>query len=513
MKSFDVGGRKIGQDERVFFIAELSANHGQSIDVARKTIVAAAKAGADAIKLQTYTPDTLTLRSSEAPFVVRTSNVWAGRTLHDLYAEAMTPWEWHAELKAVAEENGLVFFSTPFDATATAFLEQLDVELFKVASFEIADLPLVERIARTGKPVIMSTGMASLGDIEAAVDVCRGAGNDRLVLLRCVSSYPARPDAMNLRSFETLRSFGTILGLSDHTRDATVAIASVALGARVIEKHFILDRSVGGPDSFFSLEPEEFRSMVAVVRDAERALGAPRFGVSSDEIASAKFRRSLFVARDVEEGAILTCDDVRSVRPADGLPARELPLVLGRRASRSLKAATPLVWDAVGVRPHGPEVELRQATVEDAEFFLTLSSDPEARAMALPGDRGPVNSAEGFSNALAASDIRLYVAVHAGTQVGQVKLSKQAPNVWELTCIVDPAWRRRGLFASLLASAETAARELGAKVLAAAVPAENQVAIRSLKLAGFYGFTESTVDATRIVNCERRIVGYGSPKT
>lgn len=509
MNGFGVAGRQIGQDGRVFFIAELSANHGHSLDVAKRTVEAAAKAGADAIKLQTYTPDTLTLKSDAAPFVVKTDNVWAGRTLHDLYAEAMTPWEWHAELKAVAEANGLACFSTPFDATAVAFLDDLGVELWKVASFEIVDLPLVEAMARTGKPMIISTGMASLGEIEAAVRVCREAGNDRLVLLRCVSSYPARPDAMNLRSFETLRSFGAVLGLSDHTRDETVAVASVALGARVIEKHFILDRSVGGPDSFFSLEPAEFARMVSAVRDTERALGAPRFGVSPDEVNSARFRRSLFVARDVAAGTVLTCDDVRSVRPADGLPARELPTVLGRRATRDLSAATPLGWDAVGAAPERTQVEFRPAKPDDAPKLLAWRNDPVTRAMSLTQHEIAADEhAAWLAKTLAADGRRLFVAVVDGVEVGQVRLDRSGPSCWEVSITVAPASRGRRLAASLLVGLEVEARRLGAKVLEAVLRPDNDRSIRAFKSAGYYGFAERGPAGRRVLRCERRIVTY-----
>ena len=383
MKSISIGGRPVGGDAPTMIIAELSANHGHRLDIALRTIEAAAKAGADGIKLQTYTPDTLTLKSDREHFVVKTKNVWAGRTLHDLYAEAMTPWEWHKELKEAAESMGLLCFSTPFDETAVEFLEALNVPAHKVASFEIVDLPLVERVARTGRPVIISTGMASLAEIEAAVSVCRESGNDQIVLLRCVSCYPAKPESMDLRSYDVLRGFGTIVGLSDHTRDSTVAIASVALGAKLIEKHFIVDRAVGGPDSFFSLEPDEFASMVRSVRDTEKSLGKVRFGPSEDERASVNFRRSLFVAKDVAAGEVLTCDHVRSVRPSHGLAPKHLPFVLGRRAARALEAGTPLSWDGVGAPVAPPALTLREVTNADAELLLRWRNDETTRAMSV----------------------------------------------------------------------------------------------------------------------------------
>ena len=337
MRTFKIGRREIGGDAPVFIIAELSANHGHRLDIALRTIEAAADAGADAIKLQTYTPDTLTLKSDRAPFVVKTKNEWAGRTLHDLYADAMTPWEWHAELMAAARARGLECFSTPFDPTAVAFLEALGVPCHKVASFELNDLALVETIARAGKPMILSTGMASLDEIRAAVATCRDAGNERLAVLRCVSCYPARPEAMDLRAYEVLRELGVVLGLSDHTRDNTVAIASVALGAKVIEKHFILDRSVGGPDAFFSLDPGELAEMVRAVRATTAALGRPRFGPSEDEVASTAFRRSLFVSARVAKGETFTAANVRSVRPSNGPRPHvtSMPYSAARRDARS----------------------------------------------------------------------------------------------------------------------------------------------------------------------------------
>lgn len=509
MATFEVGGRLVGDEASVFIVAELSANHGQSLDIARKTIEAAARAGADAIKLQTYTPDTLTLESAADPFLVKTNNVWAGRTLHELYAEAMTPWEWHAELKAVAEHHGLVWFSTPFDATATAFLAGLDTDLYKVASFEIVDLPLIERIARIGKPVVISTGMATLGEIEAAVAVCREAGNERIVLLRCVSCYPARPDVMDLRSLSVLQSFGTVVGLSDHTRDETVAIASVALGARVIEKHFILDRSVGGPNSFFSLEPSEFQAMVAAVRNAERALGAPRFGVSADERESARFRRSLFVTRDVPKGTILTCDAVRSVRPADGLPPRALPSVLGRRAARDLSAATPLVRDAVGELPARAPVGLRRATMSDAPMLLAWRNDALTRAMSLStAEVTPEEHAQWLSKSIDMPGRALRVAVLDDMPIGQVRLDRASAGAFVLSITVAPEQRGRGLATAILAAAENEARELGATLLVAQIRPENHASIRTFKSAGFYGFVESSANGEKIVECERRIVPY-----
>lgn len=327
---------------KVFCIAELSANHGQDKAIALKTIEAAAQSGADAIKIQTYTADTMTLNIKKAPFIVETENIWSGKSLYELYQEAMTPWEWHAELKEAAEAYGLVFFSTPFDFTAVDFLEKLDVPLYKIASFEIVDIPLIRRVARVGKPIIISTGMASLKEIQAAVDACDEEGNREVALLRCVSAYPAPLREMNLSSIQRLKEFGTIVGLSDHTIDSTAATTAVALGARIIEKHFILDRNLGGPDSFFSLEPAEFKSMVEKIRAVESVLGAPQFGPSPSEQKSVVFRRSLFIVKDIKAGQVFTEEYVRSIRPSLGLSPAELPKILGKIASRDYQAGTPL---------------------------------------------------------------------------------------------------------------------------------------------------------------------------
>lgn len=332
---------------KVFCIAELSANHGGDKAIALRTIEAAAKSGADAIKIQTYTPDTMTLNINRAPFIVNSNNAWTGRSLYDLYEEAMTPWEWHAELKEAAEACGLVFFSTPFDFTAVDFLENLHVPIYKIASFEIIDIPLIKRVARLGKPMIISTGMASLEEIRMAVDTCYRENNYDIALLRCVSAYPAPLEEMNLSSLERLKEFGTVIGLSDHTLDSTAAVTAVALGAKIIEKHFILDRKLGGPDSFFSLEPAEFKIMVEQIRAVEKALGKPQFGPSPSEQGSLLFRRSIFFVKDMRVGEVITEEHVRSIRPAAGLSPAEMPSILGRRVRQNISAGTPLNYECL----------------------------------------------------------------------------------------------------------------------------------------------------------------------
>ncbi|MBI5447034.1 MAG: pseudaminic acid synthase [Deltaproteobacteria bacterium] len=347
MPSIRINGRAIGPGQPVYVVAEMSANHRQSFDHAAALVRAAKDVGADAVKLQTYTPDTLTIDSDGSAFRIDQA-AWAGRTLYDVYSEGAMPWEWQPRLKKLAEELDLELFSTPFDPTAVEFLEGMRVAAHKVASFEIVDLPLLRRIGETGKPVLLSTGMASVGEIDEAVRTLRQAGTDQVVLLKCTSAYPAPPEEMNLRTIPSMaETFGLPVGLSDHSFDPAVPAVAVALGACLLEKHLTLSRADGGPDSSFSLEPEEFRRVVRSVRTAEKALGEVCFGPSPSEAGSVGFRRSLFLVRDLREGELFTAENVRSVRPGQGLAPRYLELVVGRRAARDLTGGTPLTWDAV----------------------------------------------------------------------------------------------------------------------------------------------------------------------
>ena len=346
--AIEINGRVIAPGFPVYIVAELSANHNQSFDRAVKLIHAAKVARADAIKLQTYTPDTITIASDREYFRINAGTLWDGRTLHELYAEAYTPWDWQPKLKQVANGLGLDLFSTPFDATAVDFLEEMNVPAYKVASFELVDIPLIRKIARTGKPLIISTGMATLEEIQEAVTAAREAGAAQIALLKCTSAYPALPDDMNLRTIPELANrFGVPAGLSDHTLGIAVPVAAVALGACFIEKHITLSRSQKGPDSEFSLEPQEFEAMADAVHTAERALGKVQFGAGIEEANSRVFRRSLFVVQDVKQGQLLSDQNIRSIRPAHGLHTRHLPEVLGRRASRDIERGTPLSWNLV----------------------------------------------------------------------------------------------------------------------------------------------------------------------
>ncbi len=340
--------KHVGVREPVFIIAELSANHNRKYDLAVETIRAAKDAGADAIKLQTYTADTITIDSDNEYFKIKQGTLWDGKTLHQLYQEAYTPWEWQPKLKEIAEDLGLICFSTPFDRTAVDFLEDMGVPAFKVASFEITDIPLIEYIASKGKPVIISTGIAALCDIEEAVNACRKTGNDQVALLKCTSAYPAPPEEANLRTISNMaETFKTVVGLSDHTLGISTPIAAVALGAKILEKHFILDRKMGGPDAAFSLEPEEFKTMVSSIRETEKAMGEISYEITEKVKMSRVFCRSLFVVRDVISGEELTENNVRSIRPGFGLHPKYLHDITGKKFKKDTKKGTPLSWDLI----------------------------------------------------------------------------------------------------------------------------------------------------------------------
>jgi pseudaminic acid synthase len=344
-----VGDRTIGRGQPAYLVAEMSGNHNGDIRRAIAIIHAAAEAGADAVKLQTYTPDTLTIACDRPDFVVPGQGPWSGRTLYDLYREAHTPYEWHPRLFETARGRGIQIFSTPFDDSAVRLLEQLGVPAYKVASFEMVDDGLLRIVGRTGKPVILSTGMASLEEIAHAVATLRAAGSGGIVVLKCTSSYPAPDAEMRLATIPVLGSAtGCPVGLSDHSLGGTAAVSAVMLGACLIEKHFTLSRAEGGVDSQFSLEPAEFHQLVTEVRRAEAMLGEPGFGPGIAEEGSVVFRRSLYVVEDVKKGAALTPRNVRSIRPGYGLSPRYLDLVIGKKAARACARGTPVTWDLVG---------------------------------------------------------------------------------------------------------------------------------------------------------------------
>ena len=339
---FDISDKKIGESYPTFIIAELSANHMNDFDIAVKTIEAMADAGADAVKFQTFTPDTITIDCNNEYFHIKQGTVWDGQILHELYEDAYMPWDWQPKLKKVAEDLGLIVFSSPFDKTSVDFLEDMDVPAYKIASFEITDIPLIEYVASKGKPIIISTGIASLEDIELAVKTCLEANNDKIALLKCTSSYPAPFEEINLNTIPDIKNkFGVVVGLSDHTLGGEVSTTAVALGASIIEKHFILDRNMGGPDSEFSMEPHEFKAMVDSIRNVEKALGRVSYELSDKMKSNREFSRSLFVVKDMKKGEIITEDNVRSIRPGFGLHPKYLKEILGKRINKDLKKGTP----------------------------------------------------------------------------------------------------------------------------------------------------------------------------
>lgn len=341
----EIAGRPIGSDHPPYIIAELSANHNGSFEQALRIVDAAKAVGADAVKIQTYRPDTITLNASTDDFVVR-GGLWDGRTLYDLYEEAHTPWDWHKPLFEHAQKQGITMFSSPFDFTAVDLLMDLNAPAFKIASFEVIDLPLIRYVASTGKPMIISTGMADDEEIEEAAQAARDGGCDQFALLHCVSGYPAPAADYNLATLPDMaRRWGVPMGLSDHTLDNTTAIASVALGGSIIEKHFTLDRSGGGPDDSFSLEPAEFTQLCQGARTAWEAIGRIDYGRKSSEVGNVTFRRSLYFVQDLAPGDIVTAEAVRSVRPGYGLPPKHIDAVIGKRVSRVVKAHTPTSWD------------------------------------------------------------------------------------------------------------------------------------------------------------------------
>jgi pseudaminic acid synthase len=341
-------GNRISVDNwRVFIIAEISANHGQNFNRAVALIKKAKECGADAVKFQAYTPDTLTINADNKYFRIKHPQ-WGGQTLYELYKKAYTPWKWFKKLKKVADDLGILFFATAFDRTSVDFLEGLNVRFHKISSFELVDLPLIEYVAKTKKTLILSTGMATLSEIKEAVNTARSAGTKEIVLLKCVSSYPARPEEMNLKTIPHMKElFGCPVGLSDHSLGIGVSVCAVALGADVIEKHFILSRKIETPDNFFSIEPRELKELVENIRIAEKALGKVHYEPTEDEKKSRIFRRSLFVVKGIKKGQVFSPENVKSIRPSDGLKPKYIAAILGKKAKRDIKKGTPLSWDLI----------------------------------------------------------------------------------------------------------------------------------------------------------------------
>ncbi len=347
-KEIQIGKHMISENSPTFIVAEMSANHLMDFDRAVAIMQAAKDAGADAIKIQTYTPDTITLDCDDPCFQITQGTIWDGTTLHKLYQGAYTPWEWQPQLKKIAEEMGLIFFSSPFDLSSVDFLEEMDVPVYKVASFEINDIPMIQKIAKLGKPIIMATGVAYMSDIELALQTCKEAGNENVILLKCCSAYPAPYEDINLKTMPSMKeTFDCIVGLSDHTMGTAVASAAVALGAKVVEKHLTLSRADGGADAAFSMEPHEFKEMVDNIRMIEKALGRATYDLTQKQKNSREHARSLFVAKDMKAGDVFTPDNLRSVRPSCGLHTKYYEDLLGKKIRKDAKLGTPMSWELV----------------------------------------------------------------------------------------------------------------------------------------------------------------------
>ncbi|MBQ7955118.1 MAG: pseudaminic acid synthase [Lachnospiraceae bacterium] len=347
-KEIKIGDRIIGEDTPVFIIAEMSANHLMDYDRAVAVMKAAKEAGADAIKIQTYKPDTITLDCDAPDFQITQGTIWDGTTLHKLYEEAYTPWEWQPKLQKEAQDMGLIFFSSPFDLTSVDFLEEMDIPVYKIASFEINDIPMIKKIAKLGKPIIFSTGIAHMADIELALKTCKEEGNENVILLKCTSSYPCPYEDMNLRTITNMKdTFDCVVGVSDHSMGSAAAGAAVALGARVVEKHLTLSRADGGADSAFSMEPQEFKEMVDNIRIIEKALGKVTYELTEKQAREREHSRSLYVAKDMKAGEVFTPENVKSVRPAFGLHTKHYEEILGRKVTKDVSMGTPMSWNLV----------------------------------------------------------------------------------------------------------------------------------------------------------------------
>ena len=507
--AFQIAGRQIGGGAPCFIVAEISANHNGSLERAVKIVRAARAAGADAVKLQTYTADTLTIDSDRECFRVPEDTLWGGRTLYQLYAEAHTPWEWHPELFRVAREEGLICFSTPFDRSAVDFLDDLGSPAYKVASFELVDTALLEAIGRKKKPVILSTGMATLDEIGEAVDTLRRSGATGIALLKCTSAYPAAPDSMNLKTIPHLQeTFGVVAGLSDHTLGSVAALAAVALGASIVEKHFTLARADGGADSAFSMEPAELARMVSDLRQAEQAVGRVSYERSPAEQASLTFRRSLFVVEDVRKGEVFTVRNVRSIRPSGGLPPRELSKVLGRTAAADIPRGAPLSWDLVSRTSvdsgSGPPLRLRRALSEDCDLLFEWVNDPDVRHWSLsPGQVSYDTHVAWFSSRVSRSDCFMFILVNDCEEaVGQVRFELDDPHTAIVSASIARPHRGRGYASSALAMACDALRAIAPDVckVVAYIRPDHVASRAAFERAGFvYQGTRTVKDQAVIV--------------
>ncbi len=500
MRQIKIKSRWIGEGQPAYIIAEMSANHAGSKERAKEIIRVAKECGADCIKIQTYTPDTITIDCHNRYFQVE-NGTWEGENLYALYGKGYTPWEWQKELKEEADRVGIDFFSAPFDKTAVDFLEGIGVEFYKIASFELVDLPLLRYTAQTGKPIILSTGMSSLAEIEEAVETIRSTGNNNFALLRCASAYPAVTDEMCLATMQDMgKRFDVPVGLSDHSMGSVAVVTAVALGASVIEKHICLGRDIENPDSSFSMEPEEFAAMVRDVRQAEKAIGCVHYGMAEQEKTNIVFRKSLFVVEDMKKGDVFTEKNIRVIRPGYGLHSREYDNVLGKKCLTDIERGTPLEAGLVA-----DYLTLVPARKEDAALLFAWANEEETRKQSFSTGEIPWETHEKWmKDSLSGEDRKLYLGFRKGAPVGMLRLDLSGTEA-EISYSIDKKERHRGYGREIIRAGEKLVTEKfpDVKTLCAKVKAGNEASQRIFEELGFEkaendGFVHYTKNCHRL---------------
>lgn len=495
MTTINVNGRLIGGGQPAYMIAEMSANHAGSLARAKEIIHAAKESGADCIKIQTYTPDTLTIDCHNQYFQVK-NGTWEGENLYSLYGKAYTPWEWQAELKAEAEKIGIDFFSTPFDKTAVDFLEEIGMQFYKIASFELTDIPLIRYVAEKGKPMILSTGMATLAEIQEAVDTIRATGNTQFALLRCASAYPAISDEMNLATMQDMgRIFQVPTGLSDHSMGSLAAVTAVAMGGSIIEKHICLDRRIENPDSSFSMEPAEYAAMVRDIRQAEKARGCVRYGASNQEKNNLVFRQSVFVVKDIKAGETLTEDNIRVIRPGYGLHPREYEHVLGKKSLADIERGIPLAAEMVE-----DYLTLAPAAEDQAQMVFSWANDAETRKQSFSSEQIPwEDHVKWYRDSLAGDKRRLYICYRDAAPVGLFRIDFVEEGKTEISYSIAKEHRNRGYGQQMLRAGIELVQKEFPKIhtMCARVKPENESSRRIFIKLGFEENVKAGVNEVR----------------
>lgn len=483
MRTIKIKERLVGEGQPAYIIAEMSGNHAGSIERAKEIIRVAKECGADCIKIQTYTPDTITI-DCDNPYFHIDNGTWEGENLYSLYGKAYTPWEWQKELKEEADRVGIDFFSTPFDKTAVDFLEEIGMTFYKIASFELTDIPLLRYVAEKGKPMILSTGMSSYAEIQEAVETIRQTGNQQLALLRCASAYPAISDEMNLATMLDMgNAFEVPVGLSDHSMGSLAAVTAVAMGGSIIEKHICLGRDIENPDSSFSMEPAEFAAMVQDIRQAEKARGCVRYGVSSQEKNNVIFRQSVFVVKDIEAGETFTEENVRVIRPGYGLHPREYDNVLGKKSLERLERGTPLTAAAVE-----GYLQLAPAREDQAKLVYEWANEEETRRQSFSTEKIPWEThAKWYADSLTGEKRKLYICYHGEDAVGLFRIDFVKENGAEISYSIAKPYRHRGYGLEMLRTGERFLQKAfpGLDTLYARVKAENEPSCRIFEKLGY----------------------------